>query len=95
MSEAVRSEAAEARRHRDAEAASEGIWEAIQRLQDKHISHTEIIDALLWEAGWMIEVVASGEADANKTEIQRLVSEFSEICAGLIEQPRDCRRDRH
>jgi hypothetical protein len=64
--------------------------EMIRALQDAGYSHTEIIDALLWEAGWMIDVVASGEADylATREELCRIVSEFSDACAGLIEQPR-------
>jgi hypothetical protein len=67
----------------------------ITSLQDAGYSHTEIIDALLWEAAWMIEVVANGRAAVNKEEVQRLVSEFSWRCEGLIERPRECRRDRH
>jgi hypothetical protein len=42
--------------------ATDRAWGLVQALQNAGYSHTEIIDALLFEAGWMIEVVASGEA---------------------------------
>jgi len=76
-------------------ALKERIWEAISDLQRAGVSHTDIIDDLLFEAGWMIEVVASGEANANKEEVRRLISEFSATCAGLIAQPKGFRLDRH
>jgi flagellar biosynthesis regulator FlaF len=58
----------------------------VSALQAAGYGHAEIIDALLFEAGWMIEVVASGEAAhlASKDDLRRIVSEFSVICAGLI-----------
>ena len=78
-----------------ARALRERIWEAIEDLQKAGVSHTAIIDDLLFEAGWMIEVVVSGEAIANKDDVCRLVSKFSESCAGLIDPGRRSQPGHH
>jgi flagellar biosynthesis regulator FlaF len=59
----------------------------VSALQAAGYGHAEIIDALLFEAGWMIEVVASGEAShlASKADLRRIIGSFSDICAQLIE----------
>jgi hypothetical protein len=69
--------------------------EMITALQDAGYGPAEIVDALLWEAGWMIECVANGEADHLRGEFCRIVSEFSDSCVGLIEQPRTPHRGQH
>jgi len=56
-------------------------------LQAEGYGHAEIIAALLFEAGWMIEVVASGEAShlASKADLRAIVSDFSDVCARLVD----------
>jgi hypothetical protein len=56
--------------------------DVILDVQREGFSHSEIIDALLVEAGWMIEMVASD--DPLKADLRRIVGIFSETCAGLV-----------
>ena len=59
----------------------------VSTLQAEGYGHAEIISALLFEAGWMIDVVASGEAShlASKADLRAIVSDFSDVCARLVD----------
>jgi hypothetical protein len=71
------------------------IWDAIQDLQDAGYSHAAIINDLLFEAGWMVKVVGTGEAAASKAEVRGIIAEFCVQCDGLVDRGEVARRPDH
>jgi len=66
----------------------EAIWETIELLQNSHVPHCTIIEALLFEASWMIDAVCNDDCFKGKRdEMRKAVSDFSWHCAKLVADP--------